>query len=313
MTRHLAMHSLGLPLLLAFVLFIISAESADRGNAQAYRFTVGAINATAVSDGSLSFPADAFLPNATQEDLDAALATAHRPMGNLTLYINVLHLEMPGRRVLIDTGGGFPGTGRLVDNLVEAGLDPSLVDVVVITHGHPDHYGGIRAGDGTLAFPNAEYFMSATDFEYWASGAGGDPVAVDVLTGIQNLTTLVEADGDVVVPGITAVFTPGHTPGHMSVEVDGGEGARLLCTGDAVFNELTVAKPGWLSVADLDKEGAVATRTALLRRLSEERTRTFMYHMSFPGLGHINANPKGRSENGGDEESFAWVADLYEF
>src|SRR6202163_3756164 len=142
-----------------------------------YRYKVGAYECTSVNDGARSFPLpDGFVKNVPKEEALAAAEAAYMPKGMVTVPFNPQLINTGGKLVLIDSGSGMGAyeqtkgaAGRMMQNLAAAGVDPKSIDVVLMSHLHPDHTNGIRAADGSLAFPNAEIMVPTKDWEFWMS------------------------------------------------------------------------------------------------------------------------------------------------
>jgi glyoxylase-like metal-dependent hydrolase (beta-lactamase superfamily II) len=194
-------------------------------------------------------------------------------------------VRMPGWSVLIDTGCGapslaFPGFleagGALRERLGACGVRPEDVDVVVITHAHPDHVGGVldEADPAAPAFPRARYLLSRTDWETWRRKDVQDafpfPYIGDTLEPLVNLGVVDLVDGERSVGrGLTLLPTPGHTPGHYSVLITSGRETALIA-GDPWLHPAQVTEPGWESAFDMDAAQAVRTRSALTERIAAE-------------------------------------------
>ena len=152
-----------------------AAPAADKQAPSFYRYKVGDIQVTVVSDGRNTFPlADSFITNAKKEEVNAALEKAFLPRDIFTIYFAPLVINTGGKLVVIDTGNGpvakvnsKGANGQFADNMAAAGFDPKAVDMVVISHFHGDHVNGLLTADGTPAFPNAEVLVPATEWKFW--------------------------------------------------------------------------------------------------------------------------------------------------
>jgi glyoxylase-like metal-dependent hydrolase (beta-lactamase superfamily II) len=265
-----------------------------------YRFTLGRFQITVVSDGTIAFPPEVLWPEATKADRDAVLVADFQPTDKSTLQVNVLVVNTGDRLVLIDAGSRGkmqPTAGRLLQNLAAAEIKPEDIDTVLITHAHPDHLWGVAdASDTERTFSNAEYVIGETELDFWMQPQ--HPLANHDIFGRvyhQNMKTLAAIKdrvrtvkpNDEVVTGITAVATPGHTPGHTSVQIASGSD-YLLCTADVVGNRAVgFQHPDWRGGFDLDLEQGAKTRRAFLERCATEKALVSSYHLPFPGLGHI--------------------------
>ncbi len=189
-------------------------------------------------------------------------------------------VEVGDRKVVVDTGIGpsridFPGVGyfegsRFLDSLATTGVTPEEVTDVVYTHLHLDHCGWTTV-DGRLTFPNARHLVSAGEWDHWHGGddpAGPDPARVQ--QPLEGHLDHVE-DGQTIVPGIDVVFTPGHTPGHLSLVVSSGT-SRILILGDAMHCAVQMSEPQWNIAFDMDPDMARATRAKMLEELERPDT-----------------------------------------
>ena len=186
------------------------------------------------------------------------------------------HLDADGKFITIGPGRiDFPGVGyfegdRFLDSLATTGVAPDEVTDVIYTHLHLDHCGWTTV-DGRLTFPNARHLVSAGEWEHWHGGddpAGPDPARVQ--QPLEGHLEHVE-DGQTIVPGIDVVFTPGHTPGHLSLVVSSGT-ARILILGDAMHCAVQMSEPQWNIAFDMDPEMARATRARMLAELERPDT-----------------------------------------
>src|SRR4029079_2333372 len=138
-----------------------------------YRYKVGEFECTSVSDGARTFPMpDGFVKNVSKEQALAAAEAAYMPKGMVTVPFNPQLINTGSKLVLIDCGfgpGAGPTVGLMTGNLIAAGIDPKSIDMVIMSHLHPDHTNGIKAADGSLAFPNAEIKVPAQDWAFWMS------------------------------------------------------------------------------------------------------------------------------------------------
>jgi glyoxylase-like metal-dependent hydrolase (beta-lactamase superfamily II) len=212
--------------------------------------------------------------------------------------------------VLFDTGnvpGRQPTAAHLVDHLRAAGYGPDQVDVVVLTHMHGDHIGGLMR-DGQPTFPNARYVTGQAEYDFWAADERlSGPTEQGATLFRANMMPLAEkttflADEGEVVSGIRAVAAFGHSPGHMAYHIE-SDGQRLLLWADTANHYvMSVQRPDWHVRFDMDKEAAAATRRRILDMAAADRLVVTGYHMPFPALGFI--------ERSG--ESFRWVPVSYQ-
>jgi glyoxylase-like metal-dependent hydrolase (beta-lactamase superfamily II) len=263
-----------------------------------YRFKVGELEATIVSDGPLPLgDASSVFKGATKPEIDKLLTENFASPDKFVAEQNALVVNNGERLVLIDTGVGSvttfgPNTGRLLSNLRQSGIDPKDIDAVVITHAHVDHLGGLMAG-GTRAFPNAQIYMTQVDFDFWTDeGKLGSPlkdfiqIARDSLLPNRDRIVFVKADQEFL-PGMHMLSTPGHTVGHFSVVVSSG-GQSLCNVADVVHhNVLAPQRPRVQFAFDTDPEQAVASRLRLFDMLATDRVPLLAYHFPWPGLGHL--------------------------
>ena len=266
-----------------------------------YPFRVGAIEATAVSDGPLDLgaPQPDIFKGVSKEEFSKTLADNFLSTDKVKLEQNALVLNTGERLILIDTGTGAqklmgPDTGRLLNNLKAAGIDPKDIDAVALTHAHPDHCWGLLGADGQQNFPNAQIYMSQEDFDFWTDPA---KAANDMLKGfIENtrkqLLPLRERivffrDGQQFLPGVQAIAAPGHTVGHTVFMISSGD--KSLCNaGDLAHHHvIPLQRPQLEFTFDTDGAQAARTRQRLFGMLAAQRIPLLAYHFPWPGLGHL--------------------------
>ena len=265
-----------------------------------YRYRVGDIEVTAVTDGTaVRQPLDGFIRNASLPEVNGALAEAFLPENRVIIPFTTLALRTGGKLVLIDAGNGdsgAPGTGLWMRNFRAAGFDPAQVDQVVFSHFHGDHINGLRLKDGAAVFPRAEVLVPAAEWAFWmddARMAAAPEAARGAFANVRRVFGPVAADvrrfewDREVAPGVTAVNAAGHTPGHTAFAIASGN-ARLMAMSDtANYPALFVRHPDWSGVFDMDADAARATRRRLLDMTAAERMQVAFYHAPFPATGHV--------------------------
>ena len=270
-----------------------------------YRHKLGAFELTVLSDGLLALE-----PTLFAGDLAGAerlLEDAHLPKTAIPTPLNVWLINTGQKLVLVDTGGGSsfaPTVGRLPQNLAAAGINPDAVDVVVITHMHPDHIPGLTSADGRMMFPNAIVHVSADDYAFWTSDEirGKAPEEFRVFFDMAKAAIKPYVDagkvqmhkgGAEVASGVTALPLPGHTVGHTMVRVS-SDGSDLLLWGDIVHNAaLQFPEPERSVVFDNDQALATANRKKVFDMVVADRLLFGGNHLPFPGLGHATKAATG--------------------
>ena len=200
------------------------------------------------------------------------------------------------------------GTGQMLSNFTAAGFDPKQVDMVIISHFHGDHIGGLLTVEGNPAFPNAEVKVPVDEWNYWLDDANMNkaPEGSNLRNAHGNVRRVFGAipgknltkfeSGKEVAPGITSMATPGHTPGHTSFVIASGSG-KLLVQADVTSGIalVFVRNPDWFGGGDMDGPTAVATRRKLYDMLAAEKMPMTGYHLPFPAIGRIEKSGEGYS------------------
>ena len=269
----------------------IGAAQAQRA-ADSLKYKVGDIEVFSLHDGGAERGVEGYVKNAPPDDVKKALVAAGVGPDKFTNTFTPTAIRSGGKVVLFDTGfgaNGAPTVGKLADNMKAAGLDPAKVDTVVISHFHGDHISGLWAKETSeQIYPNAAILMPEAEFKFWT-----DPALIEKLpeparavprrlqATFPNWKNVSQYnDGAELAPGVRAVATPGHTPGHMSFLVASG-GQQLFIQSDVTgLHYLFVKNPGWHSMFDMDGPKAEATRRAFFDRVIAEKAMIAGYHLS---------------------------------
>lgn len=280
------------------------------------RFRHGDLACTVVSDGVLRLgPAHVNFPTADPAEIDALLTAHYLPTTDVRLNENVLIVDTGDQLVQFDAGVGVDpqlgrgffgaGTGQVVPNMRAAGIDPADIDIVALTHAHPDHVWGLVDADGAPVYPNAKIAVTRADFDYWTDLShvtdAPNQHMRDHFTGAhKNLMPYAEADritwitdGTDITPGISVVATPGHSPGHVVYRITSA-GQTMICWGDLCHHQvLLLQHPEWAFLFDYDQAAATAQRWRIFDLVHAERAVVLAYHFPFPGLGHLRPDGAG--------------------
>lgn len=289
-----------------------AAPVAGKQNASFYRYKVGDAEVTVISDGASTFPlGDSFVLNAKKDEVNAALEKAFRPRDKMTIQFGPLVINTGGKLVVIDTGNG-PGAfasskgavGQFATNMAAAGIDAKAVDMVVISHFHGDHVNGLLTADGQPAFANAEVLVPSVEWKFWMDDGEMSRAPAGRMEGLfKNNRRVFEAGlkkkvtpyewGKDIAPGLLAVESIGHTPGHTSYVLSSGAD-KVFIQSDVTNNpDLFARNPGWQASFDQDGPQAEKTRRKVYDMLAADRMRVQGFHYPFPGLANIEKDGDG--------------------
>jgi len=313
MKRHLIMNAL-LAAAIAIPAFSISAPAMAAENAVAqmraqpsgvYQYRVGDFQITALSDGTV--PQDLFklLTGTNEPEIDKLLSRSFL-QNPVEASINAFLIDTGSKLILVDTGSGEffgPGYGgKVIGSLKAAGFEPEQIDDILITHIHTDHSGGLVSGN-KIVFPNAtihvgkpdvDFFMnpdnqkkSGYDMKYFskAEAAVGPYLAAGKVKPFEGRTEIL--------PGVTAIPTPGHTPGHSFYRIE-SKGQQIEFWGDiAHVVSVQFPKPSITIVYDVDPKKAAAQRAEQFKKATDDRRLIAAAHFPYPGIGHIRKDGDG--------------------
>src|SRR3954454_14918369 len=264
-----------------------------------HRMALGEAEITIVSDGTLPLgPPKGTFVGVPDDEVKKMLTDNFLDPENVVLEQNSPIVNTGDKLILFDTGMGTskafgPTTGRQQKSMAEAGIKPSDIDAVVLSHAHIDHIGGIVGADDKPLFPNAQYYIAQSDFGFWTdeSKLGGDLKAF-VAHARKNLLPVRDRlvfikDGQEFLPGVQAIAAPGHTVGHtISMVTSVGKSSAFL--GDLTHHAvLLLEKPRMEFSYDTDPKQAAASRVKLLETIAANKTPVMSYHFAWPGFGHV--------------------------
>lgn len=265
-----------------------------------HRFRLGDFETTTLmdSDAFVESVYPIFGKNASEQMVQNLMRDNLLPTNRYQPGFSPMLVNTGKELILFDTGNGDDGFiprpkgGWLKAQLKAAGYHADDVDVVVLSHGHPDHIGGLKEGKDVV-FKNARYVVSQIDHEFWYNSdnlrEGLRPFG---RTYKQNVDGLLERfqfikPGDEVAHGIDALEAYGHTPGHLAFHIESG-GKRLLFWGDCAHHQVvSLACPNWHCVFDVDQVQAAKTRSTIFDFAATEKVAVVGYHMPFPSLGYV--------------------------
>jgi len=267
---------------------------------------LGAVTATTLQDGFVRRPLDAnFVRNAPLAAVQAALAEAGLPTDALNVPFNPLLVSIGSQRVLFDAGNGefgAPTSGKLLENMARAGIDPKSITAVVFSHFHGDHINGLRNRAGALVFPTAKIFAPAPEWNWWMDDQRM-AAAPDAMKGAFAATRRVFGPiansverfqpGVEILPGIRSIPAFGHTPGHTAFTFEGGS-QRLMYWADTTnVDTLFVRNPDWSVMFDMDADAARQTRRRLADQVIRENLLLAGYHLSGSAIGRLSVRGSG--------------------
>ena len=262
-----------------------------------HRFSLGNAEVVTILDGALTIGIrPPFLLDKDDDQIAAIAKSASLPPDRVVNNFVPTLVDTGSELVLFDAGCGHfrrdKGAGRLIEVLIGAGINPSEIGVVALTHVHPDHIGGILEA-GELAFPNAELMIGRREYEEWASGdnipsqrAENREMFLRLISPLADRFRFLD-DGHRVASGITAEAGFGHSLGHMMYRVEAA-GNQLLVWGDVANHFVySVGNPESPVAFDDDKDLAIATRMRVLDMAATDRLQIVGHHMPFPSVGHV--------------------------
>ncbi len=268
------------------------------------RFKLGNFEILVVKDGARPSgkPNETFGTNQSADAVGELLDKNFLPKDQFVNSFSPALINTGSDLVLFDTGfgesGREAGNGRLLEGLAAAGYKPEDVTVVVLTHMHGDHIGGLME-KGAPAFPKARYVMGQAEYDFWTDAKRvGTPAEGGQKGVLANVKPLAEkatfiGDGATVVPGITSVAAFGHSPGHMIFRVE-SEGKQLVLTADTANHfVLSLQRPEWEVKFDMDKAAAAASRKKVFDMIATDRLPFLGYHMPFPAVGYAEKQDVG--------------------
>lgn len=273
-------------------------------NQNVHQFSIGGMTGFALRDGGVEFPNDNSVLGVgrTPEEVAAVLSAGNLPTDKVSLSLQPLLVKLGGRVLLFDTGAGTAmgeGAGHLLAAMEEAGVKPSDVTDVFISHLHADHVGGLIDAEGNRVFTNATIRISETEWET-LKGLNARTAANFGLPNHKQIEIAIGPDaapfkvGGDVLPGLVrSVDVKGHTPGHSAFRIGTGSSA-LLYIGDAMHHHLvSVQKPEWKISFDSNGDVGAASRASLLEELATSNQRIYAVHFPFPGIGRIQKTDSG--------------------
>src|SRR5467141_3025475 len=272
-----------------------------------YRLKVGDLEVTALFDGPGVFDVNWLNGQKTKDDVLKALQDDPHLMD----VSDAGYLDNTGKHlILVDAGCGiwFGGGkfGHLVANPRSAGYTPEEVDIVLVTHLHSDHIGGLTTPDGKIVFPNADIYVAKADSDFWLSPEIAAKAPKDAQQFFESARAIAApyikagkwhtfSGTESIVDGMQIVPLPGHTPGHAGYEFS-SQGKKILFWGDIVHAQRVQLKhPEVTAVFDADPAAAALTRNRLLHRLADEDVLIAAPHLLFPGLGRLHKEGKAYS------------------
>jgi len=290
------------------------AEDAHQAGAESlngngfYRFKIGDFQATVISDGYGPIPVGPiFAMNATEAELIPVLKANFMPPV-IQATNNILMVDTRRERILVDTGfgekigppfGSFPG---LEANLRRAGIMSENIDLVVISHCHLDHIGGLVTKSGALAFPKAQFVFVDTEWNYWTGSRYEGEVnrspmpdpfkqatigaARENLPPVADRSRFVKQGGEII-SGVHYIAAPGHSPSHAAILFTSGK-EQFMHMADIAHNPVTsLQHPDWTPVFDYEPAQAIKSRKAILDRVATDGVMVMGYHFPFPAIGHV--------------------------
>jgi glyoxylase-like metal-dependent hydrolase (beta-lactamase superfamily II) len=270
-----------------------------------YSFVQGEFEITVVSDGFITVPIEIVAPEGSPEErADILRRTGDVRAGLVESKTNIPVIRKANDLIIVDIGAGDkyqPSDGRLSANLEATGIDSRAVTKVVFTHAHPDHVWGTLTESGALRFPNATYYIGAAEWDFWMNPDYRTSVPAELheffrgaqrdLGAIKDRVVMLKP-GDDIVTGLRAIDTAGHTPGHLSLEMAGGEG--LIISADAATNEIaSFRQPKARFGYDTLPELAIENRARLIERAASDHIKLLGYHWTYPGVGYAERSGNG--------------------
>ncbi|HVI45055.1 MAG TPA: MBL fold metallo-hydrolase [Chitinophaga sp.] len=274
-----------------------------------YRMTLGDYEISALSDGTVPLPVDKLLTNIKPGQLDSLLAYNYQSLPT-EASVNAYLINTGTQLMMVDAGTAEllgPTLGHLPESIRSAGYTPEQIKVILITHIHTDHTGGLMDGD-RMVFPNATVYISKREAAYWLSDEEMKKAPADkkkyFLEARMKVAPYVKAGkvklfdyGSELFPGVKPVATPGHTPGHTFYAVE-SKGQKIMFWGDIMHvSAVQFADPGVTIQFDVDPKAAAAARLKAFHEAVQEGYWLAVDHISFPGIGHLRQKGK----------SFEWI------
>lgn len=244
-----------------------------------HEFAIGSLRAYALLDGTITVPNDGKILGIGHPPADVS------PAKTIDFSIQPLLVKDGAHVLLFDTGAAdasFAKAGMLPRALATIGVAPAQITDIFISHRHPDHIGGL-VDHGRLAFPNATIHITKPEWDKLQSDDEVKAIGAIIAPNVDAFEP-----GAQLLPEVTAVATPGHTPGHSSYDIHSGDD-HLFYLGDVAHHSIvSVQHPDWRIEFDSDDHvAAEAMRTQTLAKLAADHTHVFAVHFPFPGLGHV--------------------------